>query len=297
MSAPARPAADRRPDPRGTMTLTEHLRELRTRLVKCLIAITLGMVVGWVYYTQIFDLLSAPVDRVVQEAAGQGRDVKLVVSGVADAFTLQLKVAAMTGLILSSPVWLYQLWRFITPGLHSHERRWAFAFVAVAVPLFFAGVFLAYSVLPKGLDILFGFTPDNVGNYVPVDKYLSFFLRMVLVFGVGFLTPLVIIALNFAGVLRGATLMSWWRGIIFGVFVFAAIATPTGDPINLLILAAPILLLVLIAIGVCVLHDRRSLDSESGIDYAGFDDDEVSPISSQARDPRDDVPSELGPND
>ena len=262
----------------AAMPLTEHLRELRSRLVKSGIAIVIGMCVGWYYYTDLFTWLSAPFMGAVEDARAQGRVVTLALTGVADPFVLQLQVAAVAGVILSSPVWLYQLWRFITPGLHRHEKRWAIGFVIVAVPLFLSGVYLAYLVLPLGLNVLLGFTPANVSNIVSVDRYLSFFIRTVLVFGVGFLLPLMLVLLNFAGVLTGKRLLSWWRWIIVGVMIFAAIATPTGDPINLILLAGPILILVTIAVGVCLLNDRRRRRKGTLIDYSIYDDDELSPL-------------------
>ncbi|MFM8531966.1 MAG: twin-arginine translocase subunit TatC [Ilumatobacteraceae bacterium] len=261
------------------MPLVDHLRELRSRLVKAGLAIVAGMVVGWIYYDEIFAWLSAPFEAVVAQARAEGREVTLALTGVADPFVLQLQISAVTGLLLSSPVWLYQLWRFVTPGLRKNERRWAIGFVAVAVPLFAMGVALAYFVLPFGLEILFGFTPQNVENIVSVDRYLSFFIRMVLVFGVGFLAPLMLVLLNFAGLLTGKKLLSWWRWIIFAVCIFAAVATPTGDPINMLLLAAPILFLMTIAILVCLANDRRRARKLGpGQDFDTWDDDEASPI-------------------
>lgn len=260
------------------MPLAEHLRELRRRLVISIVAIAAGSVVGWIYYSQIFEIVARPIEQVVAEAAAEGRDVRLVMAGVADAFMLQVKIAAMTGLVLASPVWLYQLWAFVTPGLHPRERRWVYVLVAVSVPLFLAGVALAYTVMPKGLEVLLGFTPENVGNYLPVDRYLSFFLRMVLVFGVGFLTPLFIVGLNIVGVLSGKRLTAAWRYIIFAVFIFAAVATPTGDPVNMLLLATPILLLVAAAVVFCLLNDRRRARKGEPA-YEQWDDDEVSPIA------------------
>lgn len=263
----------------AAMPLTEHLRELRSRLVKSGIAVVVGMVVGWIAYPTIFELLSQPFEGAVEQAQKEGRDVTLALTGVTDPFILQLQVAAIAGIVLASPVWLYQLWRFVTPGLHKHEKRWGIAFVAVAFPLFLAGTALAYFVLPFGLEILLGFTPENVENIVSVDRYLRFFIRTVIVFGVGFLTPLFIVTLNFAGILTGKRLMSWWRWIIFVVFIFAAIATPTGDPINLVLLAGPILMLVVIAVGIALLNDRRRARRGLGEpDYRGWDDDQASPI-------------------
>jgi sec-independent protein translocase protein TatC len=261
------------------MPLTDHLRELRSRLVKSGIAVAIGMVVGWVYYVQLFAWLSEPFEAVVEQAQGEGRTVTLALTGVADPFVLQMQVAAVAGLVLSAPVWLYQLWRFVTPGLHRNERRWALGFAAVATPLFGAGVLLAYFVLPFGLEILLGFTPQGVENIVSVDRYLSFFIRTILVFGVGFLLPLLLVLLNFAGILSGARLVSWWRWILFGVFIFAAVATPTGDPINLLLLAGPLIILVGIAVGVCLLNDRRRRRKRAGEpEFDEFDDDITSPI-------------------
>jgi sec-independent protein translocase protein TatC len=261
------------------MPLTDHLRELRSRLVKSGVAIAIGMVVGWVYYVQLFAWLSEPFEAVVEQAQGEGRTVTLALTGVADPFVLQMQVAAVAGVVLSAPVWLYQLWRFVTPGLHRNERRWALGFAAVATPLFGAGVLLAYFVLPFGLEILLGFTPQGVENIVSVDRYLSFFIRTILVFGVGFLLPLLLVLLNFAGILSGARLVSWWRWILFGVFIFAAVATPTGDPINLLLLAGPLIILVGIAVGICLLNDRRRRRKRAGEpEFDEFDDDITSPI-------------------
>lgn len=263
----------------GAMPLTDHLRELRSRLLKAGIAIALGMVVGWIYYPQLFGWLSAPFESVVEQARANGQTVILALTGVADPFVLQVQVAAVAGIILSAPIWLYQLWRFVTPGLRRNEKYWALGFVAAATPLFAAGVLLAYTVLPYGMQILFGFTPAGVENIVSVDRYLSFFIRTILVFGVGFLAPLMIVLLNFAGVLSGARLVSWWRWIIFIVFIFAAVATPTGDPINLLLLAGPILLLVIVAILISLANDRRRAKRRpKDQDFSNLTDDEASSI-------------------
>ncbi len=258
--------------------LTEHLRELRSRFFKSGIAIAIGMVIGWIYYAEIFAWLSKPFTDVIAAAKANGQDVTLALTGVADPFVLQIQVSAMAGLALSAPVWLYQLWRFVTPGLHRNERRWAIGFAAVATPLFATGITFAYLVLPYGLEILLGFTPENVENIVSVDRYLSFFIRTILVFGVGFLAPLLIVLLNFAGILSGKRLVSWWRWIIFTIFIFAAVATPTGDPINLLLLATPILILVIIAVFISLLNDRRRARKLRKTDFSGLDDDEISPL-------------------
>jgi len=259
------------------MSLIEHLRELRNRLFKASLAIVIGTVVAWSFYPQIFEVLSQPVNEIVEKAQENGRDVRLVLGGVADAFVLQIKVSVVTSMLLTSPIWLYQLWRFITPGLYRKEKLRAYLFVSVAVPLFVSGAVLAYIFLPIGLNILFGFTPLGVGNYVPVDRYLSFFLRMVLVFGISFLAPLFIVMLNIFDVLEAKAITSRWRVVVLSVFAFAAVATPTGDPVNMTLLAAPVLLLISIATFIAWLNDKRRARKRKDDPVLGLSDDEASP--------------------
>jgi len=259
------------------MSLIEHLRELRNRLFKASLAIVIGTVLAWGFYPQIFEVLSQPVNEIVEKAQENGRDVRLVLGGVADAFILQIKVSVVTSMLLTSPIWLYQLWRFITPGLYRKEKLRAYLFVSVAVPLFVSGAVLAYIFLPIGLNILFGFTPLGVGNYVPVDRYLSFFLRMVLVFGISFLAPLFIVMLNIFDVLEAKAITSRWRVVVLSVFAFAAVATPTGDPVNMTLLAVPVLLLISIATFIAWLNDKRRARKRKDDPVLGLSDDEASP--------------------
>ena len=257
------------------MPLTGHLRELRNRLFRSALAITAGAIVGWIYYDEIFRLISQPFLDVVSEAQENGRNVQLTLTGVADPFVLQIKVALVSGVVLASPIWLYQLWRFVTPGLHRHERRWSIIVVAIATPLFCAGVALAYVFMPNALDFLLGFTPESVSNFVDVSRYVTFFLRTVIVFGIGFLLPLFALMLNLAGVLPASTLINAWRWILVGIFLFAAIATPDGNPITMTMLAVPIVLLLTIVMGIAWLHDRRK---GKRADEAAIPDDEMSTI-------------------
>ena len=259
------------------MSLIEHLRELRNRLFKASLAIVIGTVLAWGFYPQIFEVLSQPVNEIVEKAQENGRDVRLVLGGVADAFILQIKVSVVTSMLVTSPIWIYQLWRFITPGLYRKEKLRAYLFVSVAVPLFVSGAVLAYIFLPIGLNILFGFTPLGVGNYVPVDRYLSFFLRMVLVFGISFLAPLFIVMLNIFDVLEAKAITSRWRVVVLSVFAFAAVATPTGDPVNMTLLAAPVLLLISIATFIAWLNDKRRARKRKDDPVLGLSDDEASP--------------------
>ena len=266
------------------MSLIEHLRELRSRLFKASVAIVIGTVAAWGFYPQIFDILSQPVNEIVEKAQANGRDVRLVLGGVADAFILQIKVSVVTSLLITCPIWIYQLWRFITPGLYRKEKLRAYLFAAVATPLFVGGAVLAYLLLPLGLSILFGFTPLGVGNYVPVDRYLSFFLRMVLVFGISFLTTLFIVMLNIFDMLEAKAITSRWRVVVLGVFAFAAVATPTGDPVNMTLLAAPVLLLISIATFIAWLNDKRRARKRQDDPVLGLSDDEASPEPKPATD-------------
>jgi sec-independent protein translocase protein TatC len=282
MGATAAGGGSRKPDPAAGMPLTEHLRELRSRLLKSAAAIAVGMIAAWLAYSQVFAIIRRPFDEVVAQATASGREVTLAFTGVADPFVTQMKVAGVVGVMVACPVWLYQLWRFVTPGLLRNERRWALGFAGVATPLFLSGVALAYTFLPKGLDVLLGFTPANVENIISVDRYFSFFLRMLLVFGLGFLLPILVIGLNLAGVLPARTLLSWWRWIVMGVVVFAAVATPTGDPFNLSLLAVPMLALFLLAFVVCWVSDRRRAKRASAQPQWG--DDEASDLDLPPRD-------------
>lgn len=259
------------------MSLIEHLRELRSRLFKASVAIVIGTVAAWGFYPQIFDILSQPVNVIVEQAQSNGRDVRLVLGGVADAFVLQIKVSVVTSMLVTSPIWIYQLWRFITPGLYRKEKLRAYLFASVATPLFVSGAVLAYIFLPIGLQLLFGFTPLGVGNYVPVDRYLSFFLRMVLVFGISFLTPLFIVMLNIFDMLEAKAITSRWRLVVLITFAFSAIATPTGDPVNMTLLAAPVLLLISAATFIAWLNDKRRARTRKDDPVLGLSDDEASP--------------------
>ncbi|MBA2699996.1 MAG: twin-arginine translocase subunit TatC [Nocardioidaceae bacterium] len=260
------------------MSLIQHLRELRRRLVVSVIVIVIGFIVGFVYYDEISRILTNPYTSTVQRLAReQGVRSVPVVSGVATPFLLQMKVSLVSAIVLASPVWLYQIWAFIMPGLHRTERKWTILFAAIAGPLFLAGVALGYYVLPKGLAVLIGFTPDQVTNLVDLNGYLSFILRILLVFGISFEIPLFVVLLNLAGVVQARHLARWRSWIIFGTFIFAAVATPSTDPITMLMLATPMTVLFLISEQIARFVDRRRGRAGTS-DYAEYDDDEASPI-------------------
>ena len=281
------------PSPDGTMPLREHLRELRNRLVKGVLAIFVGSIVAFFFYDQLFDLLTRPYREGISQLLAEGEDInaELTLTGVADAFTLNLKVSLVAGLVLASPIWLWQIWAFIMPGLHANERRWGIVFACVAGPLFAIGIATGYYVLPKGIEILIGFTPGDVSNLTSVTGYLNFVLRMLLVFGVAFEIPLFVLLLNLAGVVKGRQLGEYRPWIIVGVFVFAAVATPSTDPISMLFLALPMTALFLISEILARLIDRRRGISLEG-DYDKYDDEEQSDLEIP-HDPDDDRSSRL----
>lgn len=237
----------------GDMTLAEHFSELRKRLVRSALALIICTIAVWNQFSDIFALIRAPYDS-VQEV---GSNAILALTGVTSGFSLQLRVSLAAAFVLSSPIWIYQLWKFISPGLKKNERKWAYAFTAVAVPLFASGVVLAYYVMPRMLDILFEFTPTDVENVTSVESYLSFFLHLTLFFGIGFLLPLVLVTLNFAGILSGERLKASWRWLILGSFVFGAVATPNGDPLAMTFVALPMITMSFIAVGIALVNDRR----------------------------------------
>ncbi len=270
------------------MPLAEHLRELRNRLGKALLAIIAITVVAAFFYNDLIAFLVKPVltsigcKASLSDIANQSSSVKsdthcahLVMDGLLTPFTLALKVSLMAGVVLSTPVWLYQLWAFLAPGLHKNEKRYALSFVGVGFPLFLAGAFFAYKILPTTATVLIDFTPKGVDNLLHLDDYLDLVTRMVVVFGLSFEMPLLLVLLNFAGILSGKRMLGWWRGMIMGITVFAAVATPSTDPLSMLALAGPIWVLYFIAVGVSLVNDKRRRRSNPDAD---LDDDEASDV-------------------
>jgi sec-independent protein translocase protein TatC len=266
-------------DDGGRMPLADHLRELRTRLLIAAAAVVVGALIGLIFYDPLLQLFVGPFQSTTERLAEeQGLTAVINFDGIADPFTIPLRLAILAGIVFAAPVWIYQLWAFIVPGLYGNEKRWAAAVLLTAVPLFLAGVLLCYWLLPKGLTVLLGFTPEGVSNFVSFSRYFSFVVRLVLVFGIAFLLPVFVILLNAVGVFSGAALSSARRWIILGVFVFAAVATPTGDPITMLMLAVPMWLLFEASVLVCRFNDRRRAKADAEAGLSDLDDDEASPL-------------------
>ena len=290
----------------GTMSLRDHLSELRSRLIKALLFVALGAVIGWILYPQILDLLKEPYCALPPDRRfnpSNGSECQLAFFGPLDGFVLRLKVGVICGIILSSPFWLYQLWAFVTPGLRRNERRWTTLFVFSATLLFLAGAVLSYFTIGKALTLLVNLAGSGTVAVIAVPNYIGFVTSMLLVFGAAFELPLLVSMLNLVGVLSYAKLRAWRRGLIFGLFVFAAIATPGQDPISMTALALALTALFELAIQFARVHDRRKARLRAAEGWDQWDPDQPSPISTapSALDtrpsPLDTTPSPVPPPD
>jgi len=226
------------------MSVIEHLEELRTRVIVALIAVGLGMVVGWIFYTWTFKLITHPycsVLRQLPKTVQPPTHCKLVFGGVVEPFLIRFKIAAFSGLAIALPVVLYELWRFVTPGLTRSERRLALPFVASSLLLFALGGWFAYITLTKGLRFLLGFAGSTIVPLLTVDRYINFVLFLVVAFGLSFEFPLVLIFLCWVRVLSGQRLRAWRRWAILSIAIFAAVITPSQDPYTMIAMMGPMI--------------------------------------------------------
>jgi sec-independent protein translocase protein TatC len=258
----------------GSMTLVEHIRELRSRLTKAVLAILVGVGIGLFLAQDIFDIIKKPYCDL---KLGPSANCGFVSLGITDPFTLKLRLALYAGLVLAAPFWLYQLWAFVAPGLHKHERRWAYLFASIAGPLFFLGAFMAYFVVGKGMKFL---VEAGVGGFaltLEITKYVSFVINLVLLFGLSFEFPVLLLLLNFTGVVSGKKMLGWWRVAILLCTAFAAITTPDPGPFGMTLLAAALSVLYFGAVGVALLNDKRRGRKQRKL-YGDIGDDEISEL-------------------
>ena len=248
-------------EPGGVMSLADHLRELRYRLLVSSVVIVIAACLAAIWFNQLYLLLMQPYLQAVDilKQAAPNLNPTTVISGVTAPFVLVLQVSLIAGLVASSPIWLYQLWAFIAPALMSKEKRYALAFLAAAIPLFLLGVVIGYLVLPQGIWVLLSFTPATVPvtNLLAVDEFLKLTMQLMVIFGLGFLMPVVVVGANLAGVVSAKQLGKARTYLVFATFVFGAVATPSTDPFSMLALALPMMILYLVAEMICRLHDRR----------------------------------------
>jgi sec-independent protein translocase protein TatC len=251
----------RRPKtPDGRMPVMDHLRELRRRVVLIMVFIALGAVLGYFLYPHTLDVLRRPYCAVPVKYRYTPKGTKncvLIYHGVLDGFTTRLKVSVISGAVFTAPLWLYQIWGFVTPGLRKNERRYSIFFIVTSTVLFAGGVVLAYLVLDRGLPILLGQAGYGTQAQLTVSDYISFVTLLLVVFGAAFELPLIVVLANFAGVLPARILKKSQRVAIFLIFLFAAVATPTVDPFTMCAMAIPMVLLFEAAVLAAVVHDRR----------------------------------------
>jgi sec-independent protein translocase protein TatC len=245
--------------PDGSMTLFEHLRELRYRLIVASLAIIVATIACAFFYSELLDLLKRPYEAGIEDLKTKHPEAvtELVNINLTSPLKLAVQVSVVAGLVLSGPVWLYQLWAFIVPGLLAKEKKWALIFIGTASPLFALGVLTAYYVLPKAISVLLGFTAEGISNLQDINTFLSFMLRLMVVFGIAYLIPLLVLMLNIVGVVSAKQLAKYRTLVIFGTFVFGAVATPSTDPFSMLALALPMTLLFLAAEAIAHIIDRR----------------------------------------
>ena len=239
------------------MTLLEHFRELRKRIFRAALSIAVFGILGWVFYSKIVKVLTKPVCDLSRAASTPHHCGVLYIDGVLGPLNLQISVAIVTGVILASPIWLYQFWAFISPALHKNEKRYSILFIAVATPFFVMGAALAYWILPIAIRVLLGFTPTTLTNLIKFSDYLTFVLHLILLFGLAFELPVFLVALNFAGILSGKTILKPWRIAVFGITLFSATFVPTSDPFTMGVLAVPLVAFYFAAGGIATLNDRR----------------------------------------
>lgn len=276
---PARANFDVIPD--GRMELHDHLYELRRRSLISTVAVLVATVAAFCVHRSLLEVLTHPYCTLPDHDRALTGHCALVVTGVTDAFLMTLKLSLYAGIVVSSPVWLYQLWRFVTPAFYRHERRLAAGFVTASIVLFAAGVAFSYLTLARGLRFLLGFATGGVSALLSFSSYLSFVTSMALIFAVSFEFPLLVVMLNQAGVLSAERLRRWSRGILFGIVVFAAVATPSQDPFTMLALVVPIFVLYGLAYLIAVGHDRRVARRRASMPQLA--DDELSSLDDEVR--------------
>ena len=250
----------RKGDPEGRMSLAEHVKEFRNRALVAFAAIVALSVVGWIQFDSIVRWLAQPMIAAAKERGVPPDKVALNFAGaaVSDAFGIKLKVALWLGLILASPVWLWQIWGFLAPGLHRNEKRIGIAFLASAIPLFVLGCWTATWALPNAIRFLYSVTPhDGAVNYTDAQAYITFCTKFILVFGLAFLLPVFLVGLNAAGLLPARTMVKGWRVATMLIFVFAAMMSPSPDAWSMLVLAIPMVGLFFLAVGIAMVLDRR----------------------------------------
>lgn len=251
----------RRRDPEGTMSLRDHLRELRRRLIIASAGIVAGAVAGFFLYDWMFSLLADPVQAYADDEGA--RLTQIAFNAVGQPLDLLIRISLFVGLVISSPIWLYQVWAFIMPGLRKAEKRYAIAFIAASVPLFVSGILLAYWVLPRAIEFFFGLNPAGTANIIAPDIYFTFVLHLFMACGIAMVLPVILVGINMMGLVSGRQVLNSWRWVVMLIAILSAMAAPGGEAITMFFIMAPLTLLFGIAIGLCLLNDRRRAKREA----------------------------------
>ena len=236
------------------MSLSSHLRDFRVRLSWSAGFVIAGTVVGWFLFDPVFKVLQGPLLDVTRE-----RGVEAIVNfgTVVSAFDLRIQISIFLGVLMTAPVWLWNLWSFVSPGLQIRERRYAVGFVFSALPLFLLGTYLAWTSLPGFVVVLIGFTPEGSSNVINAAEYVLFAIRILLIFGLAFVMPVVLVLLNFAGLVTGKGILKSWRLALLIIATVSALATPTAEPMSMFLLMAPLTALFFTAVGIATANDKR----------------------------------------
>lgn len=235
------------------MSLAQHLIELRKRLSRAAIAIVVGAGAGWFLADRVWDQLRAPILIVANS-----HHASINYTNITGAFDVRLQVGIMLGIVISSPVWLYQVFAFLVPGLSGREKRYIFGFLFSAIPLFLAGCLAGWLVLPHIVELMAGFVPSQDSSFFDAKYYLDFVLKLILATGIAFVLPVFLVLLNFVGVLSARAILAGWRWAVLGITLFTAIATPAADVVSMFLLALPMVGLYFAALAVALLHDRSA---------------------------------------
>ena len=255
----------RRDNPEAIMSIGDHLRELRTRLFISALGVLVMAVVGYMIYEPVFSIITRPIEA----ANANGADLTLNFDTILASFDMKLTVSIWLGVLLSAPLWIYEFWAFVGPGMTRREKAYTWAYGVTGLVLFSAGIALGMWIMPHAVVILTGFIPSGpTAGVLGANLYLTFIMRLVLVFGIAFLLPEMLVALNRLGLMKGRTMLKGWRWAVVGIFTFMAFANPLPDPWSMIFMALPITGLYFLACFMSIQHDkhverrRAKLDAE-----------------------------------
>lgn len=248
----------RKGNPEGRMSLGEHFREFRRRAFVCALAVAAGAAYGWIKFQTVYDWMVRPLDEAAKRNGFPAGSVSTnFANGVSDSFSIKLKIAMWLGIIIASPVWLWQIWAFLAPGLKRKEKRVGAIFLAAAVPLFLIGCWVATLTIPNAVNFLISQTPKGGTNFIAAQAYFGFVTKFILAFGLAFLLPVFLVGLNVIRVLPARVMIKGWRVATMAIFIFAAVMSPSPDAWSMLALAFPMVALYFIAVGISSILDRR----------------------------------------